>query len=285
MNSRIIDSISNIDEDIVQKYFLMREELQAKRINSNRLKRWLVSIAACIMLIVSCTFIFQNLFNETPDIDNPVIDNPVIDDNKKMFETISNYDGTSVFDYYPVNEHSSFSKLKLIKVCDGIYADALHDNSKYVLVECIVQEDYYGSIEKGVTVTIPILLNTATVNQEKIYYNESDIKEFVSNYEYIFAYLGSGLYTHKNMLSVNENEIVTVDSLSTECSLSMFNLIPIKNNEVDLNGLITFLDDNNVSYLSVKEVFGFTKIIGDKTKEEELIENITQMHSFLTEKK
>lgn len=73
MNNIVVDAISNLDNDIIERYFKTKEIL-AKKKNDVRLavvlKRW-VPIAACLVLIISGIFaIVIPRLNENPGVDS-----------------------------------------------------------------------------------------------------------------------------------------------------------------------------------------------------------------------
>ncbi|MBO5380296.1 MAG: hypothetical protein J6A90_08215 [Clostridia bacterium] len=62
MNKNLmVDCISNIDDDIVQKYFYMRQKSKENHFKQNKLVviKWSSIVAACLILVFVCTFIVQ----------------------------------------------------------------------------------------------------------------------------------------------------------------------------------------------------------------------------------
>ena len=73
MNDVIIDAISNLDNDIIERYFKTKEVIEKKKNNIRfvvLMKRW-VPIVACLVLIVSGAFaIIIPSLNKNPGVDS-----------------------------------------------------------------------------------------------------------------------------------------------------------------------------------------------------------------------
>lgn len=166
---------------------------------------------------------------------------------------------------YMRGESNVFLKLKVNRIYDGLYtggeySDELYSGVTCVLLECSVVEDYYNLLSNDEIVTIPIYLST--------FYNEEDIKAFVSKCDYLCVY-GSTICAP--ILS-GEGEEVEVTNPISVTSLDNYSVVPIINGKVDLDALDSLLSGS--TYLKHNRIEHFDQMIVNGMNEEELAESI-----------
>lgn len=165
-------------------------------------------------------------------------------------------------------KHTSFAKMKIIEICEDIYCSWIDKSELYIVIECLVEEDFYGKLSAGTTVFIPVSLNKG----KNAYLDETATRNLFSEGDTIFAYFWEA--NESELISCQSNEEFSFSYLASSCGLFPFDIILISDNKVDLNRLCTFLDNQEVSYLSYKSFYGFTDYIDNGMTADELSENL-----------
>ncbi len=165
-------------------------------------------------------------------------------------------------------KHTSFAKMKIIEVFDDMYCSLIDKSEHYIVIECLVEDDFYGKLSAGTTVFIPVILNKG----KNAYLDEIATKNLFSEGDIIFAYFWEA--NESELISCQSNDKLSFSYLASSCGLFPFDIILISDNKVDLNLICTFLDNQEVSYLSYKSFYGFTDYIDNGMTVDELSENL-----------
>ena len=161
----------------------------------------------------------------------------------------------SIYELYPNTGNFSFAKIKISSVYDDEYYDEGYTESGglinyYLVMECVIEEDFYGVQESGTTIYIPVILSSSIITYHNggdfkyadryeesthyAYYEKSELTEWLTGYDCILAYFR----THESVkLKVKDDpaeEIVTFYNMTDNCMPKYASIIPIKNNKVDL---------------------------------------------------
>lgn len=137
----------------------------------------------------------------------------------------------------------SFAKLTVSAIDDNIYYESDFDNSHFLIIECIVNEDFYGKLESETTIFLPISLN----RNSDTYYDEKTVKEWFKENDCIIAYFKAAddRYTLKNIFT---DEELNLEERFYACNLRQLDIIPIMNNYVDFNSLYSLVDMDSFGY-------------------------------------
>lgn len=278
-NGLFIDAVGYLDEDILAKHLTKKEKLRKKAVNKKKynIMRW-STVAACICILVAVSIMVIPYVTEPSENNTNIINND-------FFESLDNSDTTSILSYYPYTEYSSFVKMKINKIYDGLYSSDNKQIKKFVLAEGVVIEDYYENIAKGTTVTIPIIINYMTISNDEsqmVQYYENDVTNLLTKFSSFYVYLRSGMTVRKDVYSINDGATQSINSLSSDCAISSYSIIPINEEKVCLNSLDAFMENNQVSYLRHEKIAGFDKVIFDGQKETELDDNIRKLYEYFT---
>ena len=130
--------------------------------------------------------------------------------------------------------------------------------SHYIVLECTVEEDFYGRIESGTTVYLPIELDSTTYEirhdwespvkdkdpdevRQVSYYEELAIREFFcEGQRYIACFREEDA---PRLKSSQTDEQCDFSHLALNIFLPSYELIPISESKVDFSGLYSFLSD------------------------------------------
>ena len=85
-------------------------------------------------------------------------------------------------------KHTSFAKMKIIEVFDDMYCSLIDKSEHYIVIECLVEDDFYGKLSAGTTVFIPVILN----KEKNAYLDEIATQNLFSEGDIIFAYFWDG---------------------------------------------------------------------------------------------
>ena len=144
----------------------------------------------------------------------------------------------SVYELYSNTGNFSFAKLKISSIYENEYYDEAYTQSgglitNYLVVECIIEEDFYGVQESGKTIYMPIIISSTTITYQyddavkptdryeksisNTYYDKSEITEWLTGYDCILAYFR----THESIQLKRKDdpakEIVTFYNITDNC--------------------------------------------------------------------
>ena len=191
--------------------------------------------------------------------------------------------------YYPLTTNSFFAKLTVKKLLEDIYSDdapsmadavvqtqyvvaqyttetngemppdyAPHIESRYLVLQCTVEEDYYGCLQTGETVHLPVLLYdeiTAAPTPD----DGAALRQYLSEFNTFFVYSSVGGNNVKLYSMVSG---ATLDCCQW-CALGGYDLIPVQDNKPQLTSLCSFMTGENISYLSPDQILGMNELLGE----------------------
>ena len=135
----------------------------------------------------------------------------------------------SIYELYANTGSMSFAMLTITSVRDDVYVNKEIPEHHYLILECIVEEDFYGIMESEKTISLPIILNLISTT----YYDAEEVKEWVLDYDCILAYY----YKTDDIFGVKKidtDEVCDFSNLCSPCKLNYINILPVKNNKIDL---------------------------------------------------
>lgn len=165
----------------------------------------------------------------------------------------------TIYEIYPNDGSSSFARLKLSSILDEeYYYEARNYEGSlmvyYLVIECVIEEDYYGVRESGTTVYLPIVLSSISIHyfyeqdpedpkleicheeEPKIttQYEKTEVIEWLMGYDYFLAHFYSRERRYQKR-DGTQKEYFTFDNMTDPCLLEYQWMIPIKDNKVDLD--------------------------------------------------
>lgn len=176
----------------------------------------------------------------------------------------------TVYEYYSLDRkgEEAFAKLSVNKIYDGEYKGGIYSDTRCVLVECTVIQDYYNRFERECIINIPIYLNQDDTR--------ADVERFLEQCDNIYVYV---LDYCDQVYSITNNETVNLTNVVGVQHMSYYSIIPIVNGTVNLNLIDDFLGET--SYLHYTDIYGFSDVIENNSKEEILSSNISKMYEYL----
>lgn len=239
------------------------------------------SICQVLLILMICTlFVTGCEQSNNPNIPG---ENNNIEIGNNFFEKMKNSDNISVLDYYPNTEYSSFVKLKVNTIYDEIFSIDNTQTTKFILLEGIVIEDYYKKIDKDTLVTIPIVLDYSRLSNGTISvlsWEKDTVTNLLQNFDFFYVYLANGLSVQKGIYSINNESIEIINSLGSQCELSLYTLLPINEEKLNISCIDVFLKDREVNYLNHCEISGFDCMIYDNQAESDFVKNVTKMYNY-----
>ncbi|MCH5351480.1 MAG: hypothetical protein J1F39_05895 [Clostridiales bacterium] len=189
------------------------------------------------------------------------------------------YRAMTIYELYAGSENYSFAKITVTSVKDTVYSDLFYDDKRYLILEGVVEEDYYCKLERGVTVNIPILLNKTG----DTYFDVNTIVELLMQSETLFVYFRD---SNDNELQLYpQNQKVQFDSLTSRIVLAFSNMILCTNGKTDLKKMSDFLDSQDVSYVPFNLYGDYVSYIDDMMDIDTVSNNLKTLYEIIKNKK
>ena len=152
-----------------------------------------------------------------------------------------NKDGDSIalniYELYSNSDDASFAKISVKSIDENIYCALTNKSSHYIMLECLIEEDFYGKLESGTIIYLPVALNKPADS----YYDYSIIKEWFESNEYILSYFCAADERFE-LKDLNTDKKYEWTDRFYACGLDSLSIIPIRNNKVDLSALYSLTD-------------------------------------------
>ena len=189
----------------------------------------------------------------------------------------------TVYTWYNPSNYHSFVKMRINSFYDGIYDLSFNSNtSGYLLLNCTVIEDYYKNIHDNleINVMLPLPILKDEIGNVKNSNSEKNLSSFLCNYEYFFAYFrfDKTVSSLRRIYSYKTNNYVELYYTFDLGELRDYRFLPIKNNEIDIESLEIFLNDNYPNHLHYSNIISFEEIFLH-IKEDEIIRNIKNIYT------
>lgn len=153
---------------------------------------------------------------------------------------------------YTLTGGASFANLKVSSILDDEYQDIEgRVTCNCLMVECIIEEDFYGAREKGTRIYVPILLSATTIfyeydedpkssnynerSESTTYYEKSEAIEWLNEYDSFLVHFR----THDDQLRKKGDtteEYFPFVNMTNFCFLSWEWIIPVSDNKIIIQG-------------------------------------------------
>lgn len=159
----------------------------------------------------------------------------------------------SIYELYSNTGSYSFAKLKISSIdeyYDEVYTFKGGYKDDLLVMECVIEEDFYGAKKSGTKIYVPIILSSTTFiynhdvgsnaidyyeeSNAKTFYEKSEMIEWLTGYDYILAYVRT--QESKQLIRKGDltNEKLTFCDIAHNCMAKYDSIIPIKDNKIDL---------------------------------------------------
>lgn len=161
-----------------------------------------------------------------------------------------------IYELYPNTGYHSFAKLKISSIYDDEYSEGGYTNSGgYIVyslvIECVIEEDFYGVREHGMTIYMPLVLSSTSItyhydeedpksdtyyeeSKSETYYEKSELIEWLTEYDYLLAYFKTWESKQLNRKDDPAKEKITFYNMTDNCTTKYDSIIPVKDNKIDL---------------------------------------------------
>lgn len=255
--NKIVTALNFIDDELIVSAFeSMRAEgktsngsMANKKPNTFKLypKRWIAVFTSFLLVVCLAPIVYFSLPNSS--------------------EGPSYNQAVSIYQLYGNSGYHSFAKLTASSIGDDIYCYADSPQSRYIIVECVIEEDFYKVRESGSAISIPISLKSLSDE----YYEAAEVKQWFMEYEYLLVYFGEG--NGRELRNVDTGEIYSCEKISSVCSLRYVDILPIKDNKVDLENRY-YEKELGYAYKYHKD---YTEYISDGMSLDAVSENIRKL--------
>ncbi len=206
----------------------------------------------CLLRIVIIILFSFTLYScNSPREDNPV-------DATTMALTI--------YQLYAKGEYFSLAKVQIQEIEEDLYYNSELQARKYLLMKCVIEEDFYNNLNKNDTIYVPVLL--------KSYLDKSAIEQWLLSQDSLILYFSLAEYSLsfriKNEKTNVEYDYTSLENLTDSCSIDYSYMIPIQNNKVD----ITTMSNISQTKYSYKLHKDYTRFIEDGMALEVLVKNL-----------
>lgn len=187
---------------------------------------------------------------------------------------------------------SSFARLSVASVLkDDYYVESyIIENGSirtYLILECVVEEDYYSVLKSGTKVYYPIELSCIFINYEyiqdpetgkiedviedrtsKTYYEREEVLNWLKEYDSFLVYFG----TEQKYFKKRQGENIEEDTFENVCVsfYSSIGVIPVKEGRVSL----AHRSDEKLGY---RDIVGFDRYLSDQMPLEDAAKNIRKL--------
>lgn len=153
---------------------------------------------------------------------------------------------------YDLTGEASFAKLKVSSILDDEYQEIEgRVTCNCLMVECIIEEDFYGVREKGTRIYVPILLSATTIfyeydedpkskniyerSESTTYYEKSEAIEWLNEYDSFLAHFRTSDDQLRKKDDTTEEYFPFVN-MTNFCFLSWEWIIPVSDNKIIIQG-------------------------------------------------
>lgn len=280
--NKIVTALNFLDDELIVSAFESMET-ESKTANSSTQrkantfklhpKRW-IAVFASLLLVVCLTPVVFILSKNGSEVD--------IDRAPSIYELYSNTG------YY------SFAKLKVSSIYeDEYYYDGYTESGGliryYLVMECVIEEDFYGVQESGTTIYMPIILSSTSItyyyddvskptdryeeSTSEAYYEKSELAEWFNEYDFILAYFRTQESQQLKRKDDPDKEKITFYNITNHCMPKFDSIIPVKDNKVDLENRY-YEKDSGYTY----EIYtDYTDYITDGMSLDVVSENIRRL--------
>ena len=184
----------------------------------------------------------------------------------------------TVYERFENHDTASFVKFKINNIYDDEYQKY---GSKYLFVEGVVLEDYYGKMDKGAVVTIPLLLSykPSSDSRNLRVYDKDEFVKFLQEYDCFYIYIVNGR-NHSEYYSLNNQRYEEFDSLTCVWALSDYCIIPVKDGEIKIGHVYDILEKYDVVRLEPQDILYFEDLIKDGQDEADFVESIKRIYEY-----
>lgn len=184
----------------------------------------------------------------------------------------------TVYDHFENHDGSSFVKFKINNIYDDEYQQY---DYKYLFAEGVVLEDYYGKMDEGTVVTIPLALfyQPSSDPRNLRVYDKDEFVKFLQEYDCFYIYILHGR-NHGEYYSLNNQRYEEFDSLTSDCELSDYNIIPVKDGRIKIGHVYDILEKYDVVRLELQHILYFDDLIKDGQDEAEFVESIKRIYEY-----
>ncbi|MCH5159150.1 MAG: hypothetical protein J1F33_08145 [Clostridiales bacterium] len=224
-------------------------------------KHFIIKCVLFLLISICCSFALLSCKSDT-----------------KEPEQDPGYRTMTIYELYAGTENFSFAKITVTSVKDVIYSDVLHTDIRYLILEGVVEEDYYCKLEKDTVVDIPILLN----KKSDTYFDENVVADLFFQSKTLFVYFREA---DDNELQVYpEGEKVQFDYLTSRVVLDFSDMILCANGKTDLKMMSDFLDSQDASYVPFNLYGDYTRYIDDLMDINTVSNNLKTLYEIIKNK-
>jgi len=136
---KFIDAITNLDADILDRYFMMKNDLQTKKSSKSRiLIRW-TALAACLALIISAMIVAPMLQKESTDKTPHLTTQDPGNENIPPINKV----------HYTAYDIAAFFNGRLAEGATNAYTKVYVSDSKYLLIDELPSAEYLSAYSYG----------------------------------------------------------------------------------------------------------------------------------------
>ena len=160
-----------------------------------------------------------------------------------------------IYQLYSNTGYDSFAKLKISSIYDDEYYDEGYTNSGgfivySLVIECVIEEDFYGVRESGTTIYMPIVLHSTSItyhyddepksdtyyeeSKSTTYYEKSELVEWLKEYDYLLSFFRTQGSRQLKRKDDPAKEKFTFYNMTGNCKPEYDFIIPVKDNKINL---------------------------------------------------
>lgn len=172
----------------------------------------------------------------------------------------------TIYQLYAKGEHFSLAKVQIQEIEEDLYYNSELQVRKYLLMKCVIEEDFYENLNKNDTIYVPVLL--------KSYLDKSSIEQWLFSQDSLILYFSLAEYSLnfriRNEKTNVEYDYTSLENLTDSCSIDYSYIIPIQNNKVDFTTMSN-MSQTNYFYKLHKD---YTNYVEDGMALEVLVKNL-----------